>query len=225
MILSNDKLKTLIRLLKAGDKQGIKSIILCRLSMEEVCVAMCRNGGPRPDYPDAGNKLKIEQRSGEALIAAFNDVEKKTMQERLWFERRRRLVEYRIGRCYVAFGEQSRPCYYQWIYDSNDNEKLAAYFKGEYPDVDPGGVILEHALTLTPYRRRGIHTLARCRIMELEEKNYGTRRFMSFINPQNKPAMKTALNLGFVPVMVRRERWFLFRHRFVFEDIEWSTES
>ena len=214
-----DKLEMFLRMLMAGDKEGIKSIIQYRLSMEETCFEMRREAGLPLGTHGSSNGLNIKQLSGKTLIDVLDDAEKKTVQERLWFERRRRLLTYKIGRCYVSFDEKTRPCHFQWVYDSNDNEILEAHFKGEYPSIGPEEVILEHALTLQSSRSRGIHEIARSKIFDMEVRNYGIKQFISFINAQNVPAMRAALHQGFVPVGIRRERWFLFRHRFVFENI------
>lgn len=215
----NYKLEMFLRMLKAGDREGIKSILKYRLCMEETCIEMRRKAGLPLGTHGPSNGLNTEQVSGNPLIDVLNDAEKKTVQERLWFERRRRLVTYKIGRCYVSFDEKRRPCHFQWIYDSNDNEMLEAHFKGEYPNIGPEEVILEHALTLLASRSKGIHEIARSKIIDMEVRKYGIKQFISFINPQNEPAMRAAFHQGFVPVGIRRERWFLFRHRFVFENI------
>jgi len=212
-----EKVKYFFSKLFAGDWQSIVSVLSCRLHMEEICYLMCRSGGPMPENDCSSNALTIQMLAGTELTGIFDRVEKISLQERLWFDRRRRLIKYGIGRCYVTFNPAGLPCHFQWVFDCNDNEKLKNLFKGEYPRIGPEEILLEHALTLRPYQGNRVHSAARSKVIALEERNNGIRQFKSFINVQNVPAMRTARNLGFVPVMIRRERWHLFCHSFVFE--------
>ena len=215
-----DKLNTFFLLLRKGDMQGIKSILTCRLKKDEVCYLLCRKTGHPPIKYAEDDTLQIKHLSGEKLVTALSDTEERTAGERLYFERRKRLVKYKIGRCYVSFDEAGIPCHFQWIFDHKDNGKLADHFHGEFPFIAPEEFILEHALTLPSHRGEKIHDRAQSNIIALEERNPGIRRCTRFINPQNVPAMRTARKLGFVPIMRRKERWFFFTHRFVFERYE-----
>lgn len=215
-----DKWRMLLRLMMAGDLQEIKSILSCRMKKEEVCYLLCRKTGQPPIKYVEYDNLNIKQLSGEKLVAALSDAEERTEGERLYFERRKRLVKYKIGRCYVSFDEAGIPCHFQWIFDHEDNGKLADHFHGEFPDIAPEEFMLEHALTLPSHRGKKIHDRAHSNIIAMEERNPNIRQCTTFINPQNAPTMSTARKLGFVPVMKRKERWFFFTHRFVFERYE-----
>ena len=215
-----DKLNTFFLLLRKGDMQGIKSILTCRLKNDEVCYLLCRKTGHPPIKYVEDDNLKTKQLSAEKLVTALSDTEERTVGECLYFERRKRLVKYKIGKCYVSFDEARIPCHFQWIFDYKDNGKLAEHFHGEFPYIAPDEFILEHALTLPSHRGKKIHDRAHGNIIALEERNPGIRQCMTFINPQNVPTMRTARKLGFVPMMRRKERWFFFTHRFVFERYE-----
>lgn len=186
--------------------------------MEEVCLCLCKE--VKENYHEHG---KVEESnlitkiiSGQILIEIIEKLKNAGVGTG-WVERRKRLAKLDIGRAYISF-IGSDPCHVQWVFDSSDNEKLALYYKGEYPALHAGEAILEHALTLPAYRRKGIHQKSRHQIIEIERENFKIRRFLSFINPNNIPSIKVAINQGFVPTMIRKEKWFLFKKKFVFEE-------
>ena len=203
-----------------GDLHGIKSIILCRLKKEEKCFLLRRMAGQPPITNGECNTLNIQQLAGEELVTIMSGAAKRAVEERLYFERRKRLVKFEIGRCYVSFDETGLPCHFQWIFDHEDNEKLAKHFNGEYPNIAPEENMLEHTLTLPSHRGKGIHDMALSSIIAMEERNHGIKQYSIFINPQNAPAMRAARKMGFVPIMIRKERWFFFTHRFDFKKYE-----
>lgn len=213
--MKRDKLLFLLRILKTGDVRGLVSLIKFRLYNKEICLGFSKRIDIENNAVSNSTICITEKMSSEKLYFII-DMAEKLYGEYGYFERRKRLIEHGIGRCYVSFID-SVPCHFNWVFDSKDNDKLISYFRGEYPRLNESEAILEHALTLALYRGKGIHKAARQKIMETERKENGIRRFISFINPLNKPSMKTAVGQGFVPFLIRREKWFLFRQRFVFE--------
>ncbi len=213
--MKRDKLLFLLRILKSGDAGGLFSLIKFRIYSEELCLGLSKTINTEENFASNSNICTTENLPPEKLFFIIR-MAQKLGDDNGYFEHRKRLIRHEIGRCYVSFID-SVPCHFQWVFDSKDNDKLISYFKGEYPRLNESEAILEHALTLALYRGKGIHKAARQKIMETERKENGIKRFISFINPLNKPSMKTAVGQGFVPFLIRREKWFLFRQRFVFE--------
>lgn len=213
--MKREKILFLLRLLKCGDIRSLLGLITFRLYSEEICLGFSKTINTAENLAPKSAICRTENMHQERLLSIIDMVEKQYGQNK-YFERRKRLVKYKIGSCYVSFID-SVPCHFQWVFNSEDNDKLAFYFKNEYPRLNENEAILEHALTLTPYRGIGIHKAARQQIMEMERKNNGIKRFISFINPSNTPSIKTAIGQGFIPYLIRREIWFLFGRRFVYE--------
>jgi hypothetical protein len=50
-------------------------------------------------------------------------------------------------------------------------------------------------------------------------KELGARWAVTFIADHNIPSLKGARNAGFVPYMIRHERWFLFHRSLTFSEL------
>ncbi len=213
----------LIEILKSKNIDELKTVLKFRFYNEETCLGL--RAEIKPHCADLSEKIQLETRiCDEKTIMDIFETEK-TNIDKGWSERRKRLVYRKIGRAYVTFLKNT-PCHFQWVFDSKDNKSLRRYFKGEYPILKPGEAILEHALTLKNYRQRGIHKQSRMQIFEIENKKFKNRIFISFINPQNTPSLKCALDSGFKPIWIRKELWIFNYHKFTFEKYDrWKHKN
>lgn len=214
----NRKFSYLIKLLKNKNFEEFISIFKCRLLNKEICLGLYSKIDGEFNFQKM-NRLKTEILDGHYILQILQKNENRIGIG--WIERRKRLILGNIGRAYVTFFE-NKPCHFQWVFDSNDNKLLSKYYTGEYPHLTNGDAILEHALTIPNYRRKGIHTQAHCQIINSEIKQFNNNAFLSFINPQNIPSLKVAINQGFKPTLIRKEIWFLNTHKFIFEQYEKS---
>jgi GNAT superfamily N-acetyltransferase len=114
-----------------------------------------------------------------------------------------------IPTCYVAVTTDNTPVYIQWLMPHTENEKIQAHFNGIFPILAPDEVLLENALTQEKFRNQGIRSYSMA-IIAAYGKKLGARWAMTFIADHNTPSLKGAKNAGFVPYMIRHERWFLF---------------
>jgi hypothetical protein len=114
-----------------------------------------------------------------------------------------------IPTCYVAVTSDNSPVYIQWLMSHKENEKIRAHFNGIFPILAPDEVLLENALTHEKHRNQGIRSYAMA-VLAASGKKLGARRAMTFIADHNIPSLKGAKNAGFVPFMIRHEKWILF---------------
>ncbi len=131
-----------------------------------------------------------------------------------WWEQvtRRRLLEARIGTCYVATAPDDRPCYMLCLMGRADNERVRRYFGGAIPEIAAHEALLEGAFTPAPFRGLGIMAAATALIAE-RAADIGASRVLCFVAKDNAASVKSCLHAGFAPETVRREDWRLFRRR------------
>jgi hypothetical protein len=123
-----------------------------------------------------------------------------------------------ISTCYVAVTADDMAVYIQWLIPPAENEKIQAHFNGTFPVLAPDEILLESALTLEQFRNQGIRSYAMAKIGAFG-RELGARWAVTFIADHNIPSLKGAKNAGFVPYMVRHERWFLFFRSLTFSKL------
>jgi hypothetical protein len=160
----------------------------------------------------------------EKDIASILDIEAYGVSDEERSERKTRLQMLQAGltTCYVAVTEEDRACYMQWLIGPEQNDKIHAYFKGIFPRLEPGEVLLEGAFTPEAYRGRRIMPCAMAKIAE-KGAELGARWAMTFVTHDNIPSLKGCQRSGFVPYMNREEQWRAFRHHVNFEPLPEGT--
>jgi RimJ/RimL family protein N-acetyltransferase len=136
------------------------------------------------------------------------------LPHREWWEQvtRRRLLEARIGTCYVATAPDGLPCYMLCLMGHADNGRVRSYFGGAFPELAPHEALLEGAFTPAPFRGLGVMAAATALIAE-RAADIGARHVVCFVEKDNAGSIKGCLRAGFTPEVVRREDWRLFRRR------------
>jgi hypothetical protein len=137
------------------------------------------------------------------------DVHRMSDREHLVFLTRLKLLNENLGTCYVAVSADNDPCYIQWLIGADENDHMHSYFDGVFPRLDPDEVLLEAAFTFENYRGMGIMPDAMSRIAE-KAVEYQATKVLTFVNENNIPALKGCKRAGFVPHLVREERWRFF---------------
>jgi hypothetical protein len=61
------------------------------------------------------------------------------------------LLDAGFGTCYVTVTANNCPCYMQWLFGPAKNDRMQAYFRGAFPLLAPGEVLLEKAFTHESY--------------------------------------------------------------------------
>jgi GNAT superfamily N-acetyltransferase len=127
-----------------------------------------------------------------------------------------------IPTCYVGVTGDGAPTYIQWLMGREQNGKIQAFFNGTFPVLAPEEALLENALTLAQFRGKGIMPAAMARIAE-QGKTLGARYVLTFVEQHNIPSLKGCKKSGFLPYMIRHERWVLFRRSLTFTRLPEGT--
>ena len=122
------------------------------------------------------------------------------------------LFESDLRTCYVAETATGTVCYMQYLIESSQNGELRRLFGDLYPPLANDEVLLEGALTLPKFRGRGIALFA---IPSLLSRAHaaGANSALLYASVDNTPMLKASKRCGFVPFVLRRERFRLFVHR------------
>lgn len=132
---------------------------------------------------------------------------------------RLQFLEQGVGTCWVAaLSHDDEPCYMQWLIPASDNARIASYFGGIFPRLEPDEALLEYAFTPERLQGQGIMAAAMARIAE-QGKTIGARRVITFVDHANGAALKGCHRAGFAEYLQRRDRWRFFRRNPVFEPL------
>lgn len=128
---------------------------------------------------------------------------------------RRQMLEAGIARCYVAVTDDGRPCYMQWLISPKQNKRVQNYFKSIYPSLEQNEALLEGAFTPEEFRGQRIMPAAMAQLAE-KGTEMGARWVLTFVTHDNIPSLKGCKRSGFVPYLMRHEKWRHFRRRLTF---------
>ena len=118
---------------------------------------------------------------------------------------RRKLLAQNIPTPFVAIDQSSsRPCFIQWAFDSSHNDFITHFFKGRFPRLKQGEVLLENAYTHPHYRGQGVMPVAMSLIADIIAAR-GAREVMTFVETTNIPSLKGCTRAGFQPFMIRKD--------------------
>ncbi|HUL44355.1 MAG TPA: GNAT family N-acetyltransferase [Bacteroidota bacterium] len=132
-----------------------------------------------------------------------------------------------IPTCYGAFNEEGDLVFIQWLMGPDQNERIQSYFNSIYPVLAEGEALLENALTLNGYRGHGVMGAAVARIAEIG-KTRGVHTVITFVAEENEPSLRGCRRAGFLPYLLRHERWVMFRRKLEFTKLSghsgWPAE-
>jgi hypothetical protein len=119
---------------------------------------------------------------------------------------------------YVAILSDGTPCCMQYLILPDQNPKLERIFGGVIPALNPDEALLEFAFTLEPYRSLCVMP-AFFESLVGAARGHGARSVVTYV-PQAQSSMRRfAERIGFIPFVVRRERYRLFRRSVRFEPL------
>jgi RimJ/RimL family protein N-acetyltransferase len=130
----------------------------------------------------------------------------------------RDLIKSGLKTCYVGVTEDG-PAYMQFLITADQNERLRAVFGGLFPPLAADEALLEFAFTLQEHRARPVMPTVMLRLIEIAGE-LGLRRVVTYVHVDNPSFMRFFMRLGFVPFVVRVERWRLFRRSVRFQEVE-----
>ena len=123
---------------------------------------------------------------------------------------RRRLVQRRIGRCFVAMTRGAEPCFVEWLLDHTDNPALRHGFGDSFPHLLRDEALLEGAFTPAPFTASEIAPLAMARIAA-RAATFGVRWVHSFVPVDDTATLRATIAAGFTLHQLRVQRRRLWR--------------
>jgi RimJ/RimL family protein N-acetyltransferase len=130
----------------------------------------------------------------------------------------RNLIESGLKTCYVGVTEDG-PVYMQFLVTADQNERLQGVFGGLFPPLAADEALLEFAFTLQEHRARPVMPAVLLRLLEIA-RELGLQRVVTYVHVDNPSFMRFFMRLGFLPFVVRVERWRLFRRSVHFQEVE-----
>lgn len=132
------------------------------------------------------------------------------------------MIKADIEQCLVAVNSTDEPYHLLWVIKSSENTKVHAFFKGGFPILKDDEVLLEGLFTHEAYRNKGIMRDVLSKIIEMGEE-LNARWAIAFVRKSNSPSLKGFKRTGFVPYMLRHDRWRLFIRKSVYTQL--NTDS
>jgi len=215
-------LRTGLSLLRHGDAGEVIRELVRRLYSTRRSYCLLRDLSVEFASPDA--KIPIVVRPLEERdVARILDVSRpQASSDRSARARRLRLIEYGIPTCYVAVTEDDVPCYLQWLMGHEQNERIRTFFGGEYPTLEHNEMLLENAFTDEAFRGMRIMPCAMSRIAERATESHANR-VITFVEEANIASLKGCKRAGFMPYLMRTERWRFFRRSFELVELPTGT--
>lgn len=171
-----------------------------------------RHSLPRaPDLPLT--VIEIDGRELGDLLAETGDRRRATAA--LACPVRRRLVQRRIGRCFVAMTRRAEPCFVQWLLDHTDNQALRHGFDDGFPHLLRDEALLEGGFTPAPFTASAMTPVAMAHIAARAAAQ-GVRWVHSFVPVDDEPRLRLCIAAGFTPHQWRVQRRRLWRRTISF---------
>jgi RimJ/RimL family protein N-acetyltransferase len=106
----------------------------------------------------------------------------------------------------------------QWLIPSSENDKIQAFYRDIFPRLKEDEALLEGAYTADDFRGQGVMASAMAQIAE-RASDLGARKVITFVSERHIASLKGCKRAGFVPYVMRREKYRLFRHRVTFTSL------
>lgn len=220
--LSN-KIGVLIKMALNGQINSILKEIRRRLYSDEISYCLSRDLTVPFEAPRAKIPISIRPLQESDIPVLLNmDAGKMTGEAAKVRAQRLLLFKSNIQQCYVAVTEDNSPCYMQWLMGAEENNKIQELFKGGFPLLAPGEMLLEGAFTLEAFRGQRIMPEAMAKIAE-KGIDFEARRIYTFVGADNIPSLKGCKRSGFTPYSIRIDRWRLFRRLLEFRELPTGT--
>jgi len=130
----------------------------------------------------------------------------------------RALIESGLRTCYVGVTDQG-PAYMQFLVTAEENDRLREIFGDLFPPLASDEGLLEFAFTLQQHRARPIMPTVLLRLIGIAAERE-LRRLVTYVHVGNASFMRFFMRLGFVPFVMRIERWRLLRRRVEFRPLD-----
>jgi hypothetical protein len=217
------KVRFVSYLVTTGRLGAVPSIIRHKLWSDTTSYGLRRDLTVPFLAPDAAIPIRVRVATDRDLEQIFRLDEPGLSREEIDL-RRDRLVEYEKGArwCYVAVTDNDEPCFFQTVFTYEQRDALKQVHGKGLPELQPGQVIMEGALTPVRFRGKRIMPEAMVRITDLVT-NGETREAITFVDLDNIPSLKGCVRSGYVPYCYRKNRWRFFRESAWYDPIPTTT--
>jgi hypothetical protein len=117
-----------------------------------------------------------------------------------------RLLEAGLKTCYVAVTVDDCPCFMAWLVGPCENARVEAYFKGGVALLRGDEMMIEGVFTLEKYRGRRVMQSACAKLREIAAVS-AARWIVAYVDENNGPSLTAFSRMGYVPYLLRHERW------------------
>jgi hypothetical protein len=213
------KIRFAFHLLRTGRPGSILPIIRHKFWSDTTSFGLCRDLTVPFPAPEAAIPLQVRAAT-ERDIEFITRTDEPGVDPEELDERRDRRREYDAGirSNYVAVTGNDEPCYFQSVFTYSQRDVVRQVFGKSFPELQPGQVMLEGALTPTAFRGKRIMPAAMARITDLVT-NDETKEAITFVDFDNIPSLKGCVRSGYVPYCYRKNRWRFFRQSATFDPI------
>ena len=212
-------LRSLFLLRKRGHRRVIWRSLLLRLHSDKTYFGLRRDLSVAFKAADAKIPLEVRPLDPRDDLS-FIDINEPGISSSGAFERLHQInmLKARFRTCYLALGPDGRPCYMQWLIPSSENDKIQAFYRDIFPRLKEDEALLEGAYTADDFRGQGVMASAMAQIAE-RASDLGARKVITFVSERHIASLKGCKRAGFVPYVMRREKYRLFRHRVTFTSL------
>jgi len=211
-------LRTGIALLRHGQFQVVFQELRRRFFSERRVYGLCHELPSGFGLPETENTLTVRSLTPEdipRITDFFDQQHSEDMHERIV---RRRLVDSGVPTCYLVAMANGDLCSMQWLIDEDQNQMLDTVFPGEYPRLEQHEMMLWYIFMPRKYREKGILAYAISEVLK-KAKKLNVTRVTTFIGDRDTALLEACKSVGFVPYLIRTERWRFFRKRLAFEGL------
>lgn len=213
-------LTNLVEVVRTGGLSAVWTKLKGRARSSTVSLGLQRDLDVPFAAPEAAIPIVVRRATPDEIASMLAiDDHGLTVDER---RERRSLLESGLPRAYVAVTAEGQPCYMQWLMTAADNDRIQRLFDGSFPWLNEDEALLECAYTPPAFRGLRIMPSAMARIAE-RAAEFGARRVLTFVVPGNVPSLKGCKRSGFVPHLLKRDGWMLFRRRITFDRLPDGT--
>ena len=118
---------------------------------------------------------------------------------------RMRMCEAGVQGLHVAFSEDGRPIYAQWLIGPEDQAELHTVTHGLFPQLTDGEGLLEGAYTFAAFRKLGAMSDGMHQLLSVAHARNMTR-CITYVSPANVPSLRGCANAGFTAGHARDSR-------------------
>ncbi len=215
-------ISNVVHLIKNHQMQEILKKIQSRFYSDHLSYGLRRDLTVPFETPESKIPITVRPLQDHDVPQLFDTDDPQDTGRSNWELVYRKFLNADIQTCYVGVTIDNTPCYTQWLVGPHHNDQMQKLFHGIYPRLAVDEALLENAFTLESYRGKRIMPCAMAQIAE-KAHDIGARWVVTFVAHTNIPSLKGCERSGFMPYIMRRERWLFFRRQLSFTPLPEGT--